>query len=103
MYKIIFYVPEGDLEKVKSALFEAGAGRIGDYSHCAWQVLGDGQFMPLEGSQPHLGSWQQLETVREYKVELVCETRLLDDALTALKKAHPYETPAYQVIRCEDL
>ncbi|MGI9286142.1 MAG: NGG1p interacting factor NIF3, partial [Pseudomonadales bacterium] len=55
MFKLCFYVPGENLEAVKSAVFAAGAGRVGDYENCCWQVLGEGQFRPLEGSQPHIG------------------------------------------------
>lgn len=103
MYKLCFFVPETHLEQTKLALFDAGAGRIGDYDHCAWQCQGQGQFRPLEGSNPHLGSKGQLEEVIEYKVELVCDDRFIRDALTALKEAHPYEEPAYDIYRLEEL
>lgn len=97
MYQIIFYVPETHLESVKAALFEAGAGKIGDYDSCAWQTLGQGQFRPLEGSAPYIGQTGQVEQVTEYKVELVCEEGVLKTAIAAMLAAHPYEEPAYSV------
>ncbi len=103
MYKLCFFVPESHLEKTKNAIFEAGAGKIGDYDSCAWQCLGQGQFRPLAGSDPFLGSAGELEKVEEYRVELVCEDALIRDAVAALKSAHPYEEPAYEVFRMEDL
>lgn len=103
MYKLCYFVPESYLEETKSALFLAGAGRIGDYDSCAWQCLGQGQFRPLDGSQPFLGQSGELETVSEYRVELVCEDGSIGAAIAALKLAHPYEEPAYDVIRVEDL
>lgn len=103
MYKLCFFVPETHLEKTKLALFNVGAGRIGDYEHCAWQCRGQGQFRPLEGSNPHLGQTDKLEVVAEYKVELVCENTLVRGALKALKEAHPYEEPAYDIYRLEEL
>jgi hypothetical protein len=103
MYKLCYFVPESHLEQTKSALFAAGAGCIGDYDSCAWQCLGQGQFRPLEGSDPFLGQTGALETVDEYKVELVCADELIHDALKALKQAHPYEEPAYEVMRIEAL
>jgi hypothetical protein len=103
MYKLCYFVPESHLEETKTALFEAGAGRIGDYDSCAWQCLGQGQFRPLDGSQPFLGQSGQLETVSECRVELVCEDSLIRAAIAALKLAHPYEEPAYDVFRMEDL
>lgn len=97
MYQIVFYVPETHLESVKTALFAAGAGRIGDYDSCAWQTLGQGQFRPLEGSAPYIGQTGQVEQVAEYKVELVCEKAVLKAAMIAMLAAHPYEEPAYSV------
>lgn len=103
MYKLCYFVPATHLEQTKEALFNAGAGRIGDYEHCAWQCEGEGQFRPMEGSEPFLGEQDRLEVVREYKVELVCADDLIRAALAALKEAHPYEEPAYEVYRMEDL
>lgn len=97
MYKVVFFVPESHLEPVKTALFSAGAGRIGDYENCCWQVAGQGQFRPLNGASPFLGAVGELEVVTEYRVELVCENSAIDAAIAALKQAHPYEEPAYDV------
>jgi hypothetical protein len=97
-YQINFYVPEEHLDSVKEAMFEAGAGRIGEYDYCAWQILGEGQFKPLEGSNPYSGTKNVVKKAPEYKVELVCEEKFLKDVIGAMKKAHPYETPAYSVI-----
>lgn len=102
MYLIYFYVPSDHLEHVKNAMFEAGAGKIGHYDHCAWQIKGQGQFKPLEGSDAYIGVKHQLETVDEYKVEIVCEESHITDVIAALHQAHPYETPAYQVIKTEN-
>jgi len=65
MYSLFFYVPETHLETVKAAVFAAGAGTIGDYKHCCWQVLGQGQFQPMAGSQPFIGQQNQLANVAE--------------------------------------
>lgn len=97
MYKLVFYVPEEHLEVVKAAVFATGAGKIGNYDQCCWQVLGQGQFRPLPGSQPFIGETQQVEQVAEYRVELVCADELITAAVTALKQAHPYEEPAYDI------
>lgn len=101
MYKLCIYVPESHLEQVKQALFHAGAGRIGDYDSCCWQVAGQGQFRPLAGADPFIGSHGKIETVEEYKVELVCDEAFIAAAVAALKQAHPYEEPAYQVWKLE--
>ena len=102
MYKICVYIPETHLQQVKDALFSAGAGRIGNYDRCCWQVAGEGQFCALQGSNPYLGKQGEVETVKEYKVELVCEDHRIKAAIAAMKQAHPYETPAYDVWKLED-
>lgn len=102
MYKLCFFVPESHLEPVKQAVFAAGGGRIGDYEHCCWQVLGQGQFRPGQGADPFIGTAGELETVAEYRVELVCADELIAAAVAALKQAHPYEEPAYDVWRLAD-
>jgi hypothetical protein len=101
MYKLAFFVPASHVEAVKSAVFATGAGRIGDYDCCAWQTLGQGQFRPLVGSQPFIGQTGIVETVAEYKVEMVCADACLRAAVAALRAAHPYEEPAFEVIRLE--
>ncbi len=103
MVRITFYVPETHLEQVKAALFAAGAGRIGAYDCCAWQVKGQGQFRPLAGSNPFIGQQGVVEVLDEYKVELVCDDGQLHAALAALKLSHPYEEPAYDVVPLLDL
>lgn len=99
MYKITFYVPVTHVEIVKSAMFTAGAGQIGDYECCAWQVLGVGQFRPLAGATPFIGTIDTLEHIAEYKVEMVCAEAYLQDVVAALKQNHPYQEPAYDVIQ----
>ncbi len=103
MYQLCFYVPESHLESVKLAVFGAGAGRVGNYDCCAWQTEGLGQFRGNKGSQPYLGEQEKLETVTEFKVELVCEDEFVKAAVIALLHAHPYEEPAYSVWRLEDV
>lgn len=103
MYKIVFFVPESHLEVVKDALFEAGAGRIGDYDRCAWQVKGQGQFRPLPGSRPYVGEEGAVEVVDEYRVEIICPDDRLPAVVAALRGSHPYETPAFDIVRLEVL
>ncbi|KPB78977.1 Uncharacterized protein AC506_2734 [Pseudomonas syringae pv. maculicola str. M6] len=91
------------MDKVKNAVFAAGAGRICAYDQCSWQVLGQGQFRPLDGSQPFIGQGGVVESVEEWKVELVVADDLIQQAVLALKQSHPYETPAYEVWRLADL
>lgn len=103
MYKLCFYVPDTHVEPVKQAVFAAGAGCIGAYDSCCWQVLGQGQFRPLAGSQAFIGQHGQLEVLVEWKVELVVADELIHAAVKALRLSHPYETPAFEVWRLSDL
>jgi hypothetical protein len=98
VYKLCFYVPASHLEAVKEAVFATGAGRIGDYDSCCWQVAGQGQFRPLAGSQPFIGSQGTIEQVEEYRVELVCADQVVRAAVAALYDAHPYEEPAWDLV-----
>jgi hypothetical protein len=102
MYKLTVFIPDEALDQVKSALFAAGAGSIGDYEQCCWQVQGTGHFMPLAGSKPHIGEQNSLETVDEWRVEMVVDGTFIAATILALKEAHPYETPAYDVIKVLD-
>lgn len=102
MLKLGIYIPASHLDEVKTALFAAGAGRIGNYDSCCWQTAGQGQFRPMDGSKPFLGRQGQVESVEEYRVEMVCEDALIGEVIAALKASHPYEEPAYDVVRLED-
>jgi hypothetical protein len=95
VHVLVFYVPETHAESVKEAVFAAGAGRIGDYEACSFETPGTGQFRPLAGSTPFIGSEGDLERVPELRVELTCADHLLAAAVEALRTAHPYEEPAY--------
>jgi len=101
-YLLTFYVPESQLESVKSALFAVGAGKLGEYDQVCWQTLGQGQFRPLAAANPTIGSKNELTRIEEYKVEMVCSDKIIASAIYALKEAHPYEEPAYSVITHQD-
>ena len=101
LLKIEFYVPAEQLPRVKQAMFAAGAGKVGDYDSCAWQVLGEGQYRPGAASNPFRGEQGKLETLDEYKVEMVCSEECIQAAIAALKASHPYEEVAYSVMRTE--
>lgn len=103
MYKFAFFVPEDHKESVKAAVFETGAGKIGDYDCCCWEIRGTGQFRPLDGANPFIGEQGKVETVSEFRVELVVADDLIRAAVAAMKRAHPYEEPAYDVWKLEDL
>lgn len=89
------------MEQVKEALFRVGAGRYDGYDCCCWQVLGQGQFRPLEGSDPFVGEAGKVESVPEYRVEMLCADNLRADVVAALKASHPYEVPAFDLTRVE--
>jgi structural hemagglutinin/hemolysin toxin protein RtxA len=103
MIQIIVFVPVEHKEKVKAAMFEAGAGKMGNYDHCSFEYQGVGQFRPLEGSNPFIGKTHQLETVVEVKVEMICEDQYFEPVIKAMLKAHPYQTPAYYGIPVKTL
>lgn len=102
LYEIFVHVPDSHVEEVKAAMFAAGAGKAGNYSQCAWQVKGEGQFCPEVGSKPFLGEQGKVEKVIEYRVFTICTEGCISAVIAAMKKAHPYEMPAYGVIRLEE-
>lgn len=102
MFKLTVYVPSSHLQQLKQVLFAAGAGRQGNYDNCCWQSLGQGQFRPLPGSTPFLGATNKLETVAEYKLELLCAEQFKTAVIAALVSAHPYESPAYDFVQLVD-
>lgn len=102
MYKLTVFIPDSHVEIVKTTLFNAGAGQIGNYSHCSWQVLGQGQFMPLIGNHAFIGETDKLETIAEWRVEMVVAKDTIHAVINALKASHPYETPAYDVVAVLD-
>ena len=103
LYQLIVYVPSTDAERLKEALFDAGAGRYENYDRCSWETVGTGQFRPLEGSNPAIGSHHRLEKLQEIKIETVCTQQTLRNVLETLKRVHPYEEPAYGVIELKTL
>lgn len=94
--KLEIYVPVTHAEELKTALFAVGAGKIGNYDCCCWQTSGTGQFRPLAGSNAFIGELDKIEKVEEIKLELICPEDKITEIIAALKKAHPYETPAFQ-------
>lgn len=100
-YKIVVYVPADHADKLREAMGDAGAGKIGNYSHCTFTLKGTGRFKPEEGANPTIGSVGKLEEVSEDRIETVCEEDKLQDVLSAIKKTHPYEEPATDVYLIE--
>ncbi len=98
MYQISVYIPESSLEIVKNTMFKAGAGVLGNYEMCSWQTKGKGQFKPVSLAKPTIGKLNNLTTVTEYKLELLCSKSSLKNTIIAMKKSHPYEEVAYTVL-----
>ncbi len=96
--KIVTYVPENQHEAVRRALWEAGAGGIGNYRDCSFNVRGVGTFFGLDDSHPAVGQAGRFEQVEEVRVEVICPASQLEPALAALRDAHPYEVPAIDVL-----
>jgi len=95
MHKLTVYIPETHVEQVKDAIFAAGAGRYAAYDRCCWQILGQGEFRPLEGSNPAIGKHGVVERVSEYRVEAICTDDLIPAIIAAIRASHPYEEPAF--------
>lgn len=95
--KLVWFVPLAHLDATRDAVFAAGAGRIGGYARCSWHTLGTGTFYGTEGTSPALGEAGQDERVTEARVETVVPAERLAEVVAALRRAHPYEEPAYDV------
>jgi hypothetical protein len=95
--KLVVFVPPEALEPVRDALFAAGAGRIGAYERCSWYAEGTGTFRALPGANPSLGEVGEEERVPELRLETVFPDDRHDEVVAALRRAHPYEEPAFDV------
>ena len=95
--KLVVFVPREALDQVRSALFDAGAGRIGNYTHCSWYAAGTGTFLPGEGTSPTIGHSGREQRVSELRLETVFPEELQDRVIAALRDAHPYEEPAFDI------
>jgi hypothetical protein len=95
--KLVVFVPPDALDAVRDALFAAGAGRIGDYERCSWYAEGTGTFRPLPGANPAVGEVGEEERVPELRLETIFPEERQDAVVEALRGAHPYEEPAFDV------
>ncbi len=100
--QLVVYVPNDYSEKVKNAMFEAGAGNIGFYDECSFTIQGKGSFRPIEGSNPFLGTQNIRENSDEDMVSVIFEGFKQNQILSAMKSAHPYEEVAYQIYQLEN-
>ncbi len=102
LLKLQVMVPQENAEILKNALFQAGAGSIGEYDECSFELQGIGNFKPNKSAQPHIGEAGKRETVKEVKLEMVLENHKKSAVLKALFASHPYEEVAYDLIRLEN-
>lgn len=101
MFKFVFFVPKEHLHDVKEAVFSAGGGKFHNYQDCCWYTLGVGEFIPVEGANPAVGDIGSVTQVEEYRVEVMIDSAHIKSCIAALKLVHPYEKPAYEVIKLE--
>ena len=97
MVKIVVFAPETHADAVREAMGKAGAGKMGNYSFCSFSAKGIGRFKPEKGAHPTVGKVGRIESVSEERIETICERKRLGVVVSAIKKAHPYEEPAFDV------
>lgn len=102
LIKFSVNVPESHADDVRDALAAAGAGYVGEYSHCAFQTKGQGTFMPLEGTNPFIGNQNELARVNEMKIETIAPENILNELIQIVTEHHPYEEPAYDIYSLEN-
>jgi hypothetical protein len=95
--KLVVFVPREALDPLREALFEAGAGRIGEYERCSWYTEGTGTFLGGEATSPSVGQPGREQRVAELRLETVYPTELEGEVVEALRRAHPYEEPAFDL------
>ena len=93
-HKIVVFVPASHADAMREAIGRAGGGKLGKYSYCSFSVRGIGRFRPEEGAQPAIGQVGKLEEVEEERIEITCDSLLVQDVIAAIVSAHPYEEPA---------
>lgn len=98
LYKLAVYTPEESVDEVRDAMADAGAGGIGNYTHCSFRSPGTGTFLPLAGAEPYVGEVGAIEEVNEYKLEMLVSEWNLKPVVDAMLLKHPYEEVAYDVI-----
>jgi len=100
--KISVHVPLENADEVRTALHTAGAGGMGNYTHCSFSYKGAGRFMPGMNSSPHIGESNKLEAVEEEVIEVVCERNKAKDVLKSVRQVHPYEEVPFEITQLLD-
>ncbi|MDO8641652.1 MAG: YqfO family protein [Nitrosarchaeum sp.] len=95
--KIVVFVPKTHTDIVRQAMGDAGAGKIGDYSHCSYSVDGFGRYKPTDGANPFIGEVGKFEEVLEERIECVCEREKAKNVIEAMRKVHPYDEVAFDI------
>ena len=95
--KIIVYVPATHAEAVRQAMGDAGAGKVGNYTHCSFSSKGTGRFLPMEGAHPAIVKGGTMESVEEEKIEMICDANIVEKVISAMKGVHPYEEVAFEI------
>lgn len=103
MFKLAVTVPLSHCDAVRKALGDAGAGRMGNYTHCSFSIRGTGRFTPMPGANPAIGSINQPEAVEEERIEVPVTLDILPAVIEAMKDAHPYEEIAYDIYPLHNL
>lgn len=101
-YKLVVFVPLTHTDKVRQAMGEAGAGKIGNYTFCSFSSRGVGRFTPGQGTHPTIGEVGKPEEVEEERIEVVCDAKVVRDVISAIKKVHPYEEVAMDIYPLEN-
>lgn len=95
--KIVVFVPLTHSDVVRKAMGDAGAGLIGNYSHCSYSLVGKGKYLPLDGAKPFIGEVGKFEEVEEERLEMLCSTEKAKEVVNAMKEVHPYEEIAFDI------
>jgi len=95
--KIVVFVPKTHTDIVRQAMGDAGAGKIGNYSHCSYSVDGIGRYKPTEGAKPFIGKVGKFDEVEEERIECVCGKNKAKEVVSAIRKVHPYEEVAFDI------
>lgn len=103
VFKLVVFVPLTHAGVVRSAIGNAGGGKIGNYSHCSFSTRGIGRFKPEDGAQPHIGEVGKYEEVEEERIEITLHESALKDVIAAMKAVHPYDEVAYDVYPLESV
>jgi len=104
--KIVTFAPNENADAIRKAVGDAGAGQIGEYSHCSFSIDGTGRFTPSGKANPHIGEANRPEEVQEQRIEVVCDRNIAKKVIDAMRDAHPYDEVAfdiYQLLEESDL